>query len=93
MSLVKKKATSVATEMINYAVSYLAGYSASMLVNRYFVTRKLSNLWGLTANKKVLDHDTYNATLFWSTYFFGVVIGLTVSYLIKRFITKDEELV
>ena len=91
MALHKKAAGFVLSEVANYAVSYLAGYSASMFVNKFFVTRRLGNLWGLTASRKVLDHDVYSALMFWSTYVFGLVVGLLVSHLIKRVFKTGEE--
>jgi hypothetical protein len=42
----------VAGEILYLSVGYLAGLTASNLVSRFFVQKKLVNLWGLTAQKK-----------------------------------------
>ena len=90
MSIHKKATGLVLSEVANYAVSYLAGYSASMFVNHYFDTRKLTNLWGLTASRKVLSHDLYDSVMFWSTYLIGLMVGVLISQIIKRvFMTKS----
>ena len=74
----------VAGEILNLSVGYLAGLTASNLVSKFFVKKKLVNLWGLTAKKEAVSKDDYEWLMFGSSYAIGLIVMLVVSYLIRR---------
>lgn len=74
----------IAAEVTNLAVGYLAGLTASNLVSRYFVKKGLVNLWGLAAKREAVKKDTYEWMMFFASYLIGLIVMLTVNYLMKR---------
>ena len=79
----------VANEVLNLAVGYLAGLTASSLVSRFFVKKGLVNLWGLTSKREALSKDDYGWLLFAASYVIGLAVMVTVSYLVKRLRGKE----
>ncbi|MFN0034723.1 MAG: hypothetical protein ACKVUS_06645 [Saprospiraceae bacterium] len=77
-----------AGEILNLSVGYLAGLTASNLVSRFFVKKKLANLWGLTAKKEVVSRGDYEWLMFGSSYIIGLAVMLVVSYLMKRMLRE-----
>lgn len=73
-----------AGEILNLSVGYLAGLTASNLVSRFFVQKKMANLWGLAAQKEAVSRDNYDWLMFWSSYAIGLIVIMIVSYTIKR---------
>ncbi len=74
----------VAGEILNLSVGYLAGLTASNLVSRFFVRKKLVNLWGLAAQKEAVSKGDYEWLMFGSSYAIGLLVMLLVSYGIRR---------
>lgn len=77
--------------MLNLSVGYLAGLMASNLVSRFFVKRGLVNLWGVTSRKEAVSKDNYEWLLFISSYLVGLVVMLSVSYLMKNLRGNTQE--
>lgn len=82
--MLKKFFHFVAGEILNLSLSYLAGLTASSLVSKFFVKKKLVNLWGLTAQREALSKHDYEWLMFGSSYAIGLFVMLLVSYLIRR---------
>ena len=75
----------IAGEMLNLAVGYLAGLSASNLVSRFFVKKGLVNLWGVAAKREAVSKDTYEWIMLISSYLIGLAVLLAVTYVMQRF--------
>lgn len=82
--MLKKFLHFVAGEILNLSVGYLAGLSASYLVSRFFVKKKMANLWGLAAQREAVSKGDYEWLMFGSSYVIGLAVMLLVSYLIRR---------
>ena len=78
-------------EIINLSIGYLAGLWASSLVSRFFVKKGMANLWGLTAKKEAVSKDDYGWLLFVASYGIGLLVMVSVNYLMQRFFSKKEE--
>jgi hypothetical protein len=61
-------------------MGFLIGLSATSLVSRFFETRSLRNLWGLSSKKTVVDKETF-ANLEW-------IISIIVGFVVFEIITK-----
>lgn len=81
----------IGNEVLNLSVGYLAGLMASNLVSRFFVKRGLVNLWGVTSRKEAVSKDNYEWLLFISSYLVGLVVMLSVSYLMKNLRGNTQE--
>ncbi|MBK8922414.1 MAG: hypothetical protein IPM81_13070 [Saprospirales bacterium] len=79
----------IAGEVLNLAVGYLAGLTASNLVSRFFVKKGLVNLWGLAAKREAVSKDTYEWLMFIASYLIGLLVMLSVSYTMKNLRKKD----
>lgn len=82
--MLKKFLHFVSGEILNLSMGYLAGLTASNLVSRFFVRKKLANLWGLTAQKEAVSKDDYEWLMFGTSYAIGLIVMLIVSYVIRR---------
>lgn len=71
-------------EVLNLAVGYLAGLTASAMVSQFFVKKGLVNLWGLTARRTALRRDDYEWLMIMASYLIGLLVMVLVSYLMKR---------
>jgi hypothetical protein len=80
----KKFTDFLLNEVLNLAVGYLAGLTASNLVAQFFVRKKLGNLWGLTAKREAVSKDDYDWLLFIASYLMGLVVMVAVSYGMKK---------
>lgn len=78
------------SEVLNLAVSYLAGYGASLLVSRFFVKKGLVNLWGLAAKREAVNGTTYEWIMFFSSYVMGLIVMVAVNQLIKKMFPKEK---
>lgn len=74
----------IAGEVLNLAVGYLAGLTASNLVSRYFVKKGLVNLWGLAAKKQAVSKDAYECLMLITSYLIGLIVMIAVSQLMQR---------
>jgi large-conductance mechanosensitive channel len=71
-------------EVLNLAVGYLAGLSASNLVSRYFVKKGLVNLWGVAAKREAVSKDAYEWIMLIASYLIGLIVMVAVSQLMER---------
>jgi large-conductance mechanosensitive channel len=88
--MLKKFARFVAGEILNLSVGYLAGLTASNLVSRFFVQKKLVNLWGLAAQREAVSKKNYEWIMFGTSYAIGLVVMLIVTYLVKKWREEKE---
>lgn len=86
----KKFLLFVRGEIINLAIGYLAGLWASSLVSRFFVKKGMANLWGLTAKKEAVSKDDYGWLLFIASYGIGLLVMVSVNYLMKKVLPQKE---
>lgn len=71
----------------NYVGNFLGfaiGMASSRLVSRFFTTRSIHNLWGLTAHKQIVSKHTYT-TMEWIV---SIVVGFIVFEIISKWLTK-----
>ena len=66
-------------------LGFLVGTSAASFVSTFFETRKVSNLWGLTARKTVVSGDTFRL-LQW---FFALVVGF-IAFEVVNILVKER---
>jgi hypothetical protein len=74
----------------NFAGNFLGfviGLASARLVSRFFATRSIKNLWGLTTSKTVVDKKTFN-TMEW---IISVVIGFIVFEIISKWVKKKVD--
>ena len=71
-------------------LGFLVGTAAAGLMSRYFTTRSIHNLWGLTAKKTVIGKQAYSH-LEW---IISIIIGFIVFEIITKVLKKklDEQL-
>ena len=80
----QKFTTFFGQEIMNLAVGYLAGFVASALVSQFFVKKGLVNLWGLAAKRQALGKDNYEWLMWFTSYAVGLLVMVSVNYLIRR---------
>ncbi len=78
-------------EVLNLAVGYLAGLTASNLVSQFFVRKKLGNLWGLAAKREAVSRDDYDWLMFLASYAIGLVVMVSVNYAMKTMRGRKSE--
>ena len=65
-------------------LGFIAGTSATSLVSTFFETRKISNLWGLTARKTVVSGDTFRFLQWFCALVVGFIAFEVVNNLVKE---------
>jgi hypothetical protein len=65
-------------------LGFAIGMASTRLVAHFFTTRKLNNLWGLTARKTVVDKQTFSAM----EWMISIVIGFVVFEIISKWVKK-----
>ena len=65
-------------------LGFLIGSLAASLVSRFFATRNINNLWGLTSHKVIVDKATFGR-LEWLV---SVLIGFVVFELVNTWLKK-----
>lgn len=65
-------------------IGFAIGMASTRLVAHFFTTRRLGNLWGLTAKKTVVDKQTFNG-LEWMI---SIIIGFLVFEIISKWVKK-----
>ena len=70
-------------------VGFVVGTLAARLVSTFFVTRKVSNLWGLTAKKTVVSGSTFRF-LEWSC---ALVVGFIAFVVVNSLVKENLNLV
>jgi hypothetical protein len=71
-------------EVLNLSVGYLAGFTASNLVSKFFVKKGLVNLWGLTAKREAVRKDDYEWLMLIASYLIGLIVMASVNLLMKQ---------
>jgi hypothetical protein len=66
-------------------LGFIVGTSAASFVSTFFETRKISNLWGLTARKTVVSADTFR----FLEWFCALVVGFIVFEIVNKLV-KDK---
>jgi hypothetical protein len=64
-------------------LGFLVGTSAARFVSTFFETRKVSNLWGLTAKKTVISADTFRFLEWFCALVVGFIAFEVVNNLLK----------
>jgi hypothetical protein len=72
-------------QFIGRFTGFLIGLWASRLISRFFTTRSIHNLWGLTARKTLVSKQTFT-NLEWIA---SVLIGYIVFEIVIRIIKKN----
>ena len=96
MENIKQGAKNVATfgfaEILNFAVSYLAGFAGSKLIATFFVQKKWYDpgTWSAFSKRTAVNGSEYSMYEFWTTYVVGLVIMIVVSRLLKRLFGGSE---
>jgi len=75
-------------------LGFLVGTSASRFVSTFFETRKVSNLWGLTAKKTIVSGDTLRVLEWFCALIVGFIAFEVVNNLLKdKLNTQPKSLV
>jgi hypothetical protein len=61
-------------------IGFLLGMAATRLVSRFFVTKSIRNLWGLTAKKRVIDKQTFH--------YLELIISIVIGFIVFEIVTK-----
>ena len=64
-------------------LGFLVGTSAARFVSTFFETRKVSNLWGLTAKKTIVSGDTLRVLEWFCALIVGFIAFEVVNNLVK----------
>jgi hypothetical protein len=65
-------------------LGFIVGTSAASVVSTFFETRKVSNLWGLTAKKTVVSGDTFRFLEWFCALVVGFIVFEVVNNLVKE---------
>src|SRR6476661_4535499 len=65
-------------------LGFIVGTSAARFVSTFFETRKVSNLWGLTARKTVVSGDTFRFLEWFCALVVGFIAFEVVNNLVKE---------
>src|ERR1700748_838124 len=71
----------------NFAGNFLGfviGLASARLVSRFFATRSIRNLWGLTTSKTVVDKKTFNAMEWMISIIIWFIVFEIISKGVKR---------
>ena len=66
-------------------LGFIVGTSAASFVSTFFETRKVSNFWGLTANKTVVSGDTFR----FLEWFCALVVGF-IAFEVVNNLAKEK---
>jgi hypothetical protein len=72
-------------------LGFIVGTSAASFVSTFFETRKLSNLWGLTARKTVVSGDTFRFLEWFCALVVGFITFEVVNNLMKEKLSTQLE--
>ena len=88
----KKDVTKYACNQLKgHFLGFIVGVSATSFVSAFFETRKLSNLWGLTARKTVVSGDTYRFLEWFCALVVGFIVFEVVNNLVKDKLSGQVE--
>jgi hypothetical protein len=66
-------------------LGFIAGTSATGFVSTFFETRKVSNLWGLTASRTIVSNDTFR----FLEWFCALVVGF-IAFEVVNNLAKEK---
>ena len=72
-------------------LGFIVGTSAARFVSTFFETRKVSNLWGLTARKTVVSGDTFRFLEWFCALVVGFIAFEVVNNLLKEKLSTQLE--
>ena len=72
-------------------LGFIVGTSAASFVSTFFETRKVSNLWGLTAKKTVVSGDTFRFLEWFCALVVGFIAFEVVNNLLKEKLSTQLE--
>ena len=72
-------------------LGFIVGTSAASFVSTFFETRKVSNLWGLTAKKTVVSGDTFRFLEWFCALVVGFIAFEVVNNLVKEKLSTQLE--
>jgi hypothetical protein len=72
-------------------LGFIVGTSAASFVSTFFETRKVSNLWGLTAKKTVVSGDTFRSLEWFCALVVGFIAFEVVNNLLKEKLSTQLE--
>jgi len=72
-------------------LGFIVGTSAASFVSTFFETRKVSNLWGLTAKKTVVSGDTFRFLEWFCALVVGFIAFEVVNSLLKEKLSTQLE--
>ena len=76
----KHLSTYAYSQFKGHFLGFIVGTSAASVVSTFFETRKVSNLWGLTAKKTVVSGDTFR----FLEWFCALVVGFIAFELVNN---------
>jgi hypothetical protein len=76
----QKGSIQVRIQFKGHFLGFIVGTSAASFVSTFFETRKVSNLWGLTAKKTVVSGDTFR----FLEWFCALVVGFIAFELVNN---------
>ena len=68
-------------------LGFMIGLASARLVSRFFATRSIKNLWGLTTSKTLVDKKTFNAM----EWIISVIIGFIVFEIISKWVKRKVD--
>lgn len=83
-ALVRKFVVYICNNYVGNFLGFAIGMASARLMSHFFTTRSIRNLWGLAANKTVVDKHTYT-TMEWVI---SLLIGFIVFELVSKWLTK-----
>jgi len=68
-------------------IGFAIGMASTRLVAHFYTTRKLNNLWGLTAKRTVVDKQTFSF-MEWAI---SIIIGFLVFEIISKWVKRKMQ--
>jgi hypothetical protein len=72
------------TQLKGNFLGFIVGTSATSFVSTFFETRKISNLWGLTARKTVVSGSTFH----YLEWFCALVVGFITFEVVNKLVKE-----
>src|SRR5262245_20774446 len=72
------------SQLMGNFLGFIVGTSAARFVSAFFETRKVSNLWGLTAKKAVVSGETFR----FLEWFCALVVGFIAFEVVNNLVNE-----
>jgi hypothetical protein len=82
----KDLASYVYNQLKGNFLGFIVGATPSRLVSNFFETRKVSNLWGLTARKTVVSGQAFH----YLEWFCALIVGFIAFEVVKNLLKGKE---